>query len=76
MFKKICLEDFYQTHYYQTLFAQHIHHIISFFAASPHRHTGPLHYCSEPSCLEAAAGIIAKMNSSYDPCTDFWNFGE
>jgi predicted metalloendopeptidase len=38
------------------------------------RHTGPLHFCTTPPCLEAAADILGGQNSSYSPCSDFWNF--
>ncbi|TRY64311.1 hypothetical protein TCAL_00498 [Tigriopus californicus] len=42
--------------------------------ASPLRHSGPLHFCSKPPCLEAAAGILGKKNASLDPCTDFYSY--
>ena len=45
-----------------------------FFAASRLRHNGPLHFCTTPPCLEAAADILGSQNSSYNPCTDFWNY--
>ena len=38
------------------------------------RHSGPLHFCTTPPCLEAAADILGGQNSSYSPCSDFWNF--
>ncbi len=31
-------------------------------------------YCARPSCLDASAELIGKMNASYDPCGDFWQF--
>ena len=42
--------------------------------ASRLRHTGPLHFCTTPPCLQAAADILGSQNSSYSPCTDFWNY--
>ena len=43
-------------------------------AASRLQHSGPLHFCTTPPCLEAAADLLAKQNSSHDPCTDFWGY--
>ena len=44
------------------------------FSASRLRHNGPLHFCTTPPCLEAAADILGSLNSSFDPCTDFWSY--
>ena len=45
-----------------------------YFADSRLRHSGPLHFCTSPPCLEAAADILGSQNSSYDPCTNFWDY--
>lgn len=31
-------------------------------------------YCSDSQCLSAAASIVSKMNSSIDPCSDFFEY--
>ncbi|KAL1920558.1 uncharacterized protein VTP21DRAFT_935 [Calcarisporiella thermophila] len=31
-------------------------------------------YCTEPVCLETAAGILRDLNSSASPCDDFYTF--
>ena len=51
-----------------------IHFISSFFPASRLQHSGPLHFCTTPPCLEAAADLLGKQNSSYEACDDFWNY--
>ncbi|CAB4070053.1 ECE [Lepeophtheirus salmonis] len=38
------------------------------------RHSGPLSYCTTPSCLQAAASILASQNASYSPCSEFWQY--
>ena len=38
------------------------------------RHTGPLHFCTSPPCLEASAGILSSMNATHNPCTNFWDY--
>ena len=47
---------------------------IIFITASRLQHSGPLHFCTTPPCLEAAADLLAKQNSSHDACTDFWGY--
>lgn len=51
--------------------------IVAMGATWPHsrlRHSGPLHFCTTPPCLEAAADLLGSQNSSYDPCKDFWGY--
>ncbi|NWS38720.1 PHEX Metalloendopeptidase, partial [Probosciger aterrimus] len=31
-------------------------------------------YCLTPECIEAAAGILSKINQSVDPCENFYRF--
>ena len=33
-----------------------------------------MHFCTTPPCLEAAADLLGKQNSSYKACDDFWNY--
>ena len=47
---------------------------INLITASRLQHSGPLHFCTTPPCLEAAADLLAKQNSSHDACTDFWGY--
>ena len=47
---------------------------IILITASRLQHSGPLHFCTTPPCLEAAADLLAKQNSSHDACTDFWGY--
>ena len=45
-----------------------------FFTVSRLQHSGPLHFCTTPPCLEAAADLLGKQNASYDACNDFWSY--
>ncbi len=45
----------------------------SLISVSRLQHGGPLHFCTTPPCLEAAADLLSKQNASYDACTDFWD---
>ncbi len=45
-----------------------------FFTVSRLQHGGPLHFCTTPPCLEAAADLLSKQNASHNPCVDFWDY--
>ncbi|KAL1923863.1 uncharacterized protein VTP21DRAFT_6898 [Calcarisporiella thermophila] len=43
-----------------------------FHSRFPHKFAK--NYCTEPVCLETAAGILRDINSSVSPCDNFYNF--
>jgi predicted metalloendopeptidase len=39
---------------------------------TPHAHLFPV--CTRAACLQASAQMLPKMNESFAPCEDFWNY--